>query len=50
MSSIFNFYPKDFAKNGSKSVQEFINRYADSKIKPDATLSYLTYNWALNEQ
>ncbi|WP_460500389.1 DUF547 domain-containing protein [Hymenobacter agri] len=50
VSSIFNFYPKDFTKNGSKSVQEFINRYADTKIKPDATLSYLTYNWALNEQ
>lgn len=50
ISSIFNFYPKDFTKNGSKSVQEFINRYAVSKIKPDATLSYMTYNWALNEQ
>ena len=50
VSSIFNFYPKDFTKNGSKSVQEFINRYAETKIKPDATLSYLTYNWALNEQ
>ena len=50
ISSIFNFYPKDFTKNGSKSVQEFINRYADTKIKPDAALSYMTYNWALNEQ
>ena len=50
VSSIFNFYPKDFTKNGSKSVQEFINRYATDKIKLDATLSYLTYNWALNEQ
>ena len=50
VSSIFNFYPKDFTKNGSKSVQEFINRYATDKIKPDAMLSYLTYNWALNEQ
>ena len=50
VSSIFNFYPKDFTKNGSKSVQEFINRYANTKIKSDATLSYLTYNWALNEQ
>lgn len=50
VSSIFSFYPKDFTKNGSKSVQEFINRYATTKIKTDATLSYLTYNWALNEQ
>ena len=50
VSSIFNFYPKDFTKNGSKSVQEFVNRYATTKISPDATLGYLTYNWALNEQ
>lgn len=50
VSSIFSFYPKDFTKNGSHTVQEFINRYAKEKIKPDATLGYLTYNWSLNEQ
>ena len=50
VSSIFNFYPKDFAKNGSTSVQDFINRYATQKIKPDATLSYVPYDWGLNVQ
>ena len=50
VSSIFNFYPKDFAKNGSTSVQNFINRYATQKIKPDASLSYLPYDWSLNVQ
>ncbi len=40
----------DFAKNGSTSVQDFINRYAAQKIKTDAPLTYLEYNWALNEQ
>ena len=50
VSSIFNFYPKDFTKNGSQSVQEFINRYAATKIEPNATLGYLPYNWALNVQ
>ena len=50
VSAIFSFYPKDFAKNGSTSVQDFINRYANQKIKADAPLTYLTYNWALNEQ
>ncbi|WP_345126324.1 DUF547 domain-containing protein [Hymenobacter antarcticus] len=50
VSSIFNFYPKDFTKNGSTSVQDFINRYATQKIKPDATLNYLTYDWSLNVQ
>ena len=50
VSAIFSFYPKDFAKNGSTSVQDFINRYATQKIKADASLTYLEYNWALNEQ
>ena len=50
VSAIFNFYPDDFKKNGSTSVQDFINRYAQTKIKPDAALTYLEYNWALNEQ
>lgn len=50
VSSIFSFYPKDFTKNGSTSVQDFINRYADQKIKPEAPLAYLPYNWALNVQ
>lgn len=31
-------------------MQDFINRYATKKINPDASLVYLTYNWALNEQ
>ncbi|GAA4010619.1 DUF547 domain-containing protein [Hymenobacter fastidiosus] len=50
VSSIFNFYPGDFTKNGSTSVQDVINRYATTRIKSDATLTYMTYNWALNEQ
>lgn len=50
VSAIFNFYPGDFKKNGSTSVQELINRYATQKIKPDAQLGFLEYNWALNEQ
>jgi len=50
VSAIFSFYPKDFAKNGSASIQDFINRYATQKIRSDAPLTYLEYNWALNEQ
>ncbi|SMB99258.1 protein of unknown function DUF547 [Hymenobacter roseosalivarius DSM 11622] len=49
VSSIFSYYPKDFAKDGN-SIQKTINRYATQKINPDATLSYMTYDWALNEQ
>ncbi len=50
VSSIFKFFSQDFKKNGSISVQDFVNRYADQKIKPDATLTYMDYNWALNDQ
>ena len=50
VSSIFNFYPQDFTKNGSTSVQDFINRYAAQKIKVDAALSYVPYDWSLNVQ
>ena len=50
VSSIFNFYPQDFTKNGSTSVQDFINRYAAQKIKSDAALSYVPYDWSLNVQ
>ena len=50
LSSIFNFYPGDFTKNGSTSIQDFVNRYAKDKVKPNAKLAYLPYNWDLNEQ
>jgi hypothetical protein len=50
VSAIFAFYPDDFAKNGSTSVQDLINRYAIHKIEPQAPLAYLTYDWSLNEQ
>ena len=50
VSAIYDFYPGDFKKNGSKSVQDAINRYATQKIKPDAKLSYLEYDWSINEQ
>ncbi|MCC2544846.1 DUF547 domain-containing protein [Hymenobacter sp. BT175] len=49
VSAIFSFYPDDFKKNGS-SVQTLINRYATQKINPDAKLTYMTYDWSLNEQ
>lgn len=49
LSSIFNFYPKDFAKDDN-SIQKTINRYAGQKINPDATLTYMTYDWSVNEQ
>lgn len=50
LSAIYSFYPKDFEKNGSTSIQNAVNRYAEQKIAPDAKISYKEYDWSLNEQ
>ncbi|SDX62506.1 DUF547 domain-containing protein [Hymenobacter psychrophilus] len=50
LSAIYSFYPKDFEKNGSTSIQDAVNRYAKQKIDPNAKISYKEYNWSLNEQ
>ncbi|MBG44783.1 MAG: hypothetical protein CL530_12525 [Aequorivita sp.] len=50
VSSIFDWYQKDFKVNGKQDVIGFINRYANTKINSEASLSYKNYNWELNEQ
>lgn len=49
LSSIFSFYPDEFMKEGN-TLQKMVNRYARHHIQPDAHLTYLAYNWALNDQ
>jgi len=49
LSMLFKWYGMDFNKNGG-SVRDFINKYSDVKIKPDAKISYVDYDWGLNEQ
>ena len=49
LSMIFKWYSMDFDKNGS-SVRDFVNRYSSIKIKPDAKISHIDYDWGLNEQ
>lgn len=48
LSKIFSWYHGDFTRNGS--FIDFINKYAPVKVKEDASISYMDYNWALNEQ
>ncbi len=48
ISEIFNWFKADFSKNGS--VIDYINKYADRKVAPDAEIYYLPYNWNLNEK
>jgi Protein of unknown function, DUF547 len=48
LSMIFNWYSMDFTKNGG-SVSSFVSTYSSVKIKPQAKISYLDYDWGLNE-
>ncbi|WP_026902643.1 DUF547 domain-containing protein [Pedobacter glucosidilyticus] len=49
LSNIFNWYKADFAK-AEGSVAAFINKYAKVKIKENTPLSYINYNWSLNDK
>ena len=48
LSMIFKWYEMDFNKN-EKTVTDFVNQYSPVKIKPDAKISYVEYDWSLNE-
>ncbi|MDT8410872.1 MAG: DUF547 domain-containing protein [Vicingaceae bacterium] len=47
VSQIFDWYKADFDKVGG--VIGFINKYSTTKINENAKISYLEYNWNLNE-
>ncbi|MEO6722724.1 MAG: DUF547 domain-containing protein [Ferruginibacter sp.] len=49
LSKIFDWFGGDF-KVGGHSKIDFINQYAPVKIDKNADISYLDYNWNLNEQ
>jgi len=48
LSKIFDWYKKDFTKNGS--LIDYINHYSKVKIDSNAKIYYLDYDWNLNEQ
>ncbi|GEO04616.1 DUF547 domain-containing protein [Adhaeribacter aerolatus] len=47
LSSIFSWFKDDFTKQGN--LVDFINKYASFKLRPNASITYLDYNWNLNE-
>lgn len=47
ISKIFDWFKGDFTKNGS--LIDFLNQYSKVKIEQVAGVSYLDYNWMLNE-
>lgn len=50
LSAIFSFYGKDMTKWSGKSLISFINQYSPVKLKEDAKLEYMDYNWDLNDR
>ena len=50
LSSIFDWYSKDFTVDGKRDVIGYINRYSKIKIDKNAELQYKAYDWNLNEQ
>ncbi len=50
LSSIFDWYQKDFKVNGKQDVIGFINKYSNTKINSGAPITYKDYNWNLNEK
>lgn len=48
ISRIFNWFGGDFVRDAG-SVRSYINRYASEKLKPGGSISYLDYDWRLND-
>ncbi len=48
LSKYFSWYKGDFTKNGS--VENFINKYVTTPLSAGAKITYLDYDWSLNEQ
>lgn len=48
ISKIFDWYKSDFDKSGG--VKAFIRKYSGTNVKDNASVSYMDYNWNLNEK
>lgn len=49
LSYIFKWYKSDFKVNGKKDLIGFINLYTAENLNKNTSISYLEYNWNLNE-
>ncbi|MFT6844788.1 MAG: hypothetical protein ACJAUV_000976 [Flavobacteriales bacterium] len=47
LSMIFNWFEGDFTKDGT--LVDFMNAYSTMKVSKSAFISYMEYNWNLNE-
>lgn len=48
ISKLFSWFSEDFEREGS--IIPFLNKYAKVKIAEDASISFKSYDWGLNEQ
>jgi hypothetical protein len=48
LSQIFEWYRHDFVK--TTTFVEYLNRYSEVKLNPEAIIIYREYNWALNSK
>lgn len=48
ISLIFDWFKEDFTKNSS--LIDYLNQYSKIKIMPTAKISYLEYDWGLNNK
>jgi hypothetical protein len=47
VSKIFSWFKGDFTRSGS--LADFLNQYSKTKLDKDAKISYMNYDWSLNE-
>lgn len=50
LSSIFDWYQKDFKTTKTPTIIDYINTYSKTKVKAGTPVSYKDYNWSLNKQ
>jgi hypothetical protein len=51
LSSIFDFYTKDFAPDGEHaSLIDYVNRYRDEPVDRSFAVKFIPYDWTLNRQ
>jgi hypothetical protein len=48
VSELFKWYEKDFTKN-DLSIIQYINQFRNTKIPENYSVSFITYDWSLNE-
>lgn len=48
ISSIFDWFKDDFTKNGT--VINYLNSYLETPINESTKITYLKYNWSLNDK